>query len=275
MLYPTLLTSSKHPHVEVAMLSHRGLVRATNEDRLMVRSYSHADQEPPVLLAVLADGVGGHQGGEIAAQVGVEALHAAVSACQSLDDPAGLLCDAFLAANQAVLERASSDPSLIGMGATCVCALLVGEQLYLGNLGDSRAYLADDESFIQLTHDHTWLEENGDLDMLGLGGLGRWHPFAHVLSRYLGDSQPPQVDLRLRLADSDSSTDPLSNPGMRLQPGQQVLLCSDGLSDMLPDRDIHAILRDYPLRKAVQKLVLRALEQGGYDNVSVILMRLP
>jgi protein phosphatase len=270
-----LLIPVSQPHVEVAMLSHRGLVRANNEDRFQVSHFIRADTHQPVLLAVLADGVGGHLGGEIAAQTGVEALTEAVSSCRSLDDPAAVIRDAILAANQAVLARAAADKKVSGMGATCACALLVGDRLYIGNLGDSRAYLADGGNFSQLTHDHTWLEENGDLDLPGLRGLGRRHPFAHVLTRYLGSSEPPDVDLRLRLMEDDGGAENRSNQGIHLQPGQQVLLCSDGLSDMLSDEDIHAILLEHAPRKAVQKLVLCALEKGGHDNVSVILLRMP
>jgi protein phosphatase len=161
------------------------------------------------------------------------------------------------------------------MGATCVCALLVDDHLYIGNLGDSRIYLADDANIVQLTHDHTWLEENGDLKLPGMRGLGRRHPFAHVLTRYLGSSEPPEVDLRLRWREDGRRAETLTNQSIRLRPGQQVLLCSDGLSDMLPDNAIHTILREHAQRKAVQKLVLCALERGGHDNVSVILLRMP
>lgn len=269
------LTPNSQPHVEVAMLSHRGLVRANNEDRLLVSHFIRADDKQPVLLAALADGVGGHLGGEIAAQAGVEALSAAVASCQSLNDPAALIRDAIIAANQAVLDQVAADQTVSGMGATCVCALLVGDRLHIGNLGDSRAYLADDANFAQLTHDHTWLEENGDLGPPGMRGLGRRHPFAHVLTRYLGSSEPPEVDLRLRWREDGSGPETLTNQGIRLQTSQQVLLCSDGLSDMLPDETIHTILRQNAPRKAVQKLILCALERGGHDNVSLILLRVP
>jgi protein phosphatase len=275
MIDHPFLTPTSQLHVKVAMLSHRGLVRANNEDRLRVSSFIRADDNQPVLLAALADGVGGHHGGEIAAQAGVEALSAAVAACRSLDDPSALIRDAILAANQAVLARAAADQAVSGMGATCVCALLVDDHLYIGNLGDSRIYLADDANIVQLTHDHTWLEENGDLDLPGMRGLGRRHPFAHVLTRYLGSSEPPEVDLRLRWREDGRRAETLTNQGIRLRPGQQVLLCSDGLSDMLPDDAIHTILREHALRKAVQRLVLCALERGGHDNVSVILLRMP
>ncbi len=267
------LTPTSQPHVTVATLSHKGLVRENNEDRLMVSSFSSLARNQPVLLAALADGVGGHQGGEVAAQLGIETLSSAVATCHSLDDPPGLIRDALLAANQVILARAAIEKAISGMGATCVCALLIGERLYVGNLGDSRAYLADEWSLTRLTHDHTWLEENGDLHLPGMRSLGRRHPFAHVLSRYLGSIQPPEVDLRLRLDEEENDADLPVNQGVRLQPGQQVLLCSDGLSDMLPDKDIFAILREHPPRKVVQKLVLCALEQGGHDNISVILLK--
>ena len=272
---PSILIPSKSAHLPSAMLSHRGRVRENNEDRLMLRSFRNQAGAQPVLLAVLADGVGGHHGGEVAAELGVQAITEVIASCSTLDDPPALIHSAIQAANRSIQAHTAAEPDVFGMGATCVCVLLIGERLYLGNLGDSRAYLFSQNGLTQLTHDHTMLEETSWSDLPGMRGSRRGNPFAHVLSRYLGSPDPPDVDLRVRLHAGESDQDMLKNQGMRLQSGEKVLLCSDGLSDMLSDKHILSILQGYRTQKALQKLVLCALENGGHDNVSAILIEIP
>lgn len=272
---PSTLIPSKSAHLPSAMLSHRGRVRENNEDRLMLSSFRTQTGAQPVLLAVLADGVGGHRGGEVAAELGVQVVTEAISTCTSLDDPPALIHSAIQAANRAIQAHATAEPDVFGMGATCVCVLLIGERLYLGNLGDSRAYLFSQNGLTRLTHDHTMLEENSWPDLPGMRGSRRGNPFAHVLSRYLGSPEPPDVDLRVRLHAGKSDQDMMDNQGMRLKSGEKVLLCSDGLSDMLSDGHILSILQGYHTHKALQRLVLCALENGGHDNISTILIEIP
>lgn len=255
-------------------LSHRGRVRENNEDRLLMTRYSTPD-EKQVILAVLADGVGGHRGGEIAAEMCVHIITECMAASPSLDDPPEQLRSAILQANQAVQLRASTDAALEGMGTTCVSALLINNRLFLAHLGDSRAYLFRPAGLIQLTHDHTLLEEMGWLNLPGKNRSKRTNPFAHVLSRYVGSSEPPEVDLRLRLPVGESAQEEHGSQGLPLQSGEKLLLCSDGLTNMLSDDHIHTILADFSPRKAVQRLVWCALQNGGFDNISVILIEVP
>jgi len=270
-----LLIPSDTPVPQASTLSHRGRIRNNNEDRLRLTHFSTRGDNRVVLLAVLADGVGGHRGGEIAAEVCVQTITDHISACRSLDDPPQLLRSAFLSANHSVLAQAASDSALQGMATTCVCALMVENQLFLANLGDSRAYLCRPNNLIQLTHDHTLIEDTPWLNLSGINAARHNNPFAHVLSRYLGGSQPPEVDLRVRLPVGEGAPDLHNNQGYRLQSGEKILLCSDGLTNMLGDDDIHGILTDFSLRKAVQRLVLCALQNGGFDNVSVVLIESP
>lgn len=263
------------PVPQASMLSHRGRVRSHNEDRLRLTHFVTRGDNRVVLLAVLADGVGGHRGGEIAAEICVQTIADHISACSSLEDPPQLLRSAFISANRSVLTQSASNAALQGMATTCVCALIIENQLFLANLGDSRAYLYRPNNLIQLTHDHTLLEDTPWLNLSGVHASSHNNPFSHVLSRYLGSSQPPEVDLRMRLPTGEGSPDLHNNQGYRLQSGEKILLCSDGLSNMLSDDDIHSILSTYQGRKAVQRLVLCALQNGGFDNISVILIESP
>ena len=184
-------------HFEAAMLSHKGWVRSNNEDSLAVREFSDKTGLP-CLLAVLCDGVGGHLGGEVASRIGVESVIKNVMGSNSLDEPADVLKNAILAANQDLLESYKMKPDLEGMASTCIAVLVMDHQLYLANLGDSRAYLLRKGKLVQLNYDHTWLEDSIGIELGAKSGITRNHPLAHVLSRFLGSPQPPEVDLRIR-----------------------------------------------------------------------------
>jgi protein phosphatase len=263
-------------HVPFASLSHQGKVRQNNEDRLVVRNYVADELQPRhVLLAVLSDGVGGNRAGEIAAQIGVDTIVGLFGNLGSLDHPAASLKEVVIAANLAVLEASAVKSELEGMGATCICALVIEKTLYLASLGDSRAYLLRGRTIRQLNYDHTWLEDKAGIGISGSKNITRDHPLAHVLSRYLGSAHPAWVDMRQRpekklLQNNTPTTEPLE-----LLKGDHVLLCSDGLTDMLTDGEIRSAIKRKMLQKDVQQLVLCALEKGGHDNVSVILMKIP
>ena len=268
---PVLISAS--PHLSVVDFSHRGLVRENNEDRLAVQGF-RAPGDPPqeITLAVLCDGVGGHAAGEVAARAGVDAVVHAISSAESISQPGDLLAAALLAANQDVLEQSGTGSGRQGMGATCACALIIGDLLYIANLGDSRIYLVRGRGIHQLTYDHTWLEEAGLSGLPGAEVVTRQHPLAHVLSRYLGSDQPLSVDLRIRFSRQKS---PQTERDLPLKPGDRLLLCSDGLTDLVSDQDIFHTIRRCKLEKTAKRLVLQALQNGGHDNVSVIVMEVP
>ena len=259
-----------------ALLSHRGRVRQNNEDRLAVRSFITGEKPArPVFLAVLSDGVGGHRAGEIAAQTGVDAILDFFGKISSLDDPVTALHNVVVAANLAVLEASAGSLELEEMGATCSCALIIDKTLYLATLGDSRAYLLRGRTILQLSYDHTWLEETAGIDLPGIKGITRDHPLAHVLSRYLGSAHPAQADTRIRPEKILFQKDAPMTEGLGLRTEDRILLCSDGLTDMLTDEEIRTAVKGKSLKKDVQQLVLCALEKGGHDNVSVILIEIP
>lgn len=269
------LTRSSLSHVPLVSLSHQGKVRSNNEDRLAVQSYLTDEQTPRhVLLAVLSDGVGGNRAGEIAAQIGVDSIVDIFGKIKSLDDPAGILKEVIIAANLEVLSASAIKPELEGMGATCICALIIERTLYLGSLGDSRAYLLRKHRVRQLNFDHTWLEDSRGEGISPTKSITRDHPLAHVLSRYLGSSHPALVDTRLRPEKRLILANLPPIESMDLLKDDQIMLCSDGLTDMLTETEIKEAVRGKDLQEDIQRLIQLALEKGGHDNVSVILMKI-
>ena len=246
-------------------------MRENNEDYLGTQGYTTKEARPrSVFLAVLADGVGGHLAGEIASRIGVDTIISHFGRSENLEKPEELLEEAIIAANEAIIEDADQNDEHGGMGSTCVCALLIDQQLYIANLGDSRLYLIRDDKIRQLTFDHTWLEEIAGRNLSNVGKITRNHPLAHVLNRYLGSREPIRVDLRIRIDSKQSDEEMRANQGMKLIAGDCLLLMSDGISDLLNDEEILEITRNTLPAKIPKKLIFSALEKGGHDNSSVI-----
>lgn len=270
------LLPNDHPHLEVLSFSHRGLVRENNEDNLLIQSFQTNQPNPQhVLLAILADGVGGHQAGEVASRIGVETIAAVISACSNLNYPDKILEEAFIAANREIVEQAQANEDFKGMGSTSVSALVVERKLYLANLGDSRLYRIRHQVIQQLTFDHTWLAELSGANFPGAGKITRSHPLAHVLNRYLGSPDPIHVDLRIRVDNAESEEEMRQHQGLELVPQDILLLSSDGISDLLTDQEIKECVMERKWNQAARRLVYGALKKGGHDNASVILIRVP
>lgn len=228
--------------IELASASDVGRVRSDNQDR---------DLLAPPLIAV-ADGMGGHLGGGTAAGMAVDALRGV----GSTTDPTALLA-ALKEANRAIARAATDDPDLTGMGTTATAALLEDGILYLVHVGDSRAYLIRDARIIQVTQDHSVVAE-----MVRRGALSadaaESHPARHVITRALG-------------VDADIDIDALR---VDLEPGDVVLLCTDGLSGPVADDEMLEVIQaSLTLEDAAEQLVQRANAAGGPDNVTVVLAR--
>jgi PPM family protein phosphatase len=227
--------------VRHAALTDIGLHRSGNEDAFV-------DELP---LVAVADGMGGAQAGEIASHLALDTLAAA------LDDGAAL-ADAAQAANEAVYRESRTDRARSGMGTTLTAALLADERLVFAHVGDSRLYLWRDETLQQLTDDHSLVGE-----MVREGHLTReaavTHPQRSILSRALGTEPRVEID----------------GGELELRAGDTLLLCSDGLYSMVPELTIAAVLAavDDPLRVA-RRLVREAKNEGGHDNITVIVLRL-
>jgi PPM family protein phosphatase len=208
----------------------------------------------------VADGLGGHQGGEVASAAAIEPLAALDG--RELAKPAEaaeVLAAAIREANAAIIDRAAGDPGLWGMGTTVTAAALAGDRhLQLAHVGDSRAYLLRDGSLEQLTTDHTVVGE-----LVRRGRLtpdqAAIHPERSILTRAVGLDPDVPVD----------TPDPLE-----LHPGDQVLLCSDGLTETIPDPTIADLLTADPDGHATCRSLIDAANQaGGPDNITVVLLR--
>jgi protein phosphatase len=225
-------------------LSDTGLVRAQNEDRFAAR--------PPLFL--VADGMGGQAGGEVAAQLVVDQLLADVDRGELRDGPT--IADVLQRANQEVRRRAALDPSLQGMGTTCTAVVVLDGKAHVIHVGDSRAYLLRDEKLIRLTDDHTAVDRMRREGIL-TAEQAETHPHRHVLSRAVGAHETVEIDQ----ADVD------------LRPDDRLLLCSDGLTGMVAAPDVvRALALTSDPDTAADALVRAALAAGGYDNVTVVVV---
>lgn len=231
----------------VAAATHVGYVRANNED-------CHAIGDS---VWVVADGLGGHAGGEVASELAVAAAVDALSS-NSTADPESALETAYRAAHRAILEAAGEQPALAGMGTTLVLAWQDdGGTMHIGNLGDSRAYLLADGQLDLVTIDDNLAQELLDAGVL-TAEQARVHPGQFRLSKALG---------------LDHAEVPQPRHHQLTQPGR-LLLCSDGLNSEVPDEQIAALLADGTPEDASERLVQAALEAGGKDNVTVLVLDL-
>jgi protein phosphatase len=262
-------------------LTDRGKVRESNEDNFLIAElartlwvrqssvphpHTHYGRNRGHVFLV-ADGMGGHLAGEVASALGVTAIEGFVlhllrrfSNLQATDEQ-GVLKDfqgALREANARIFEETSHHPEWTGMGTTLTMAFASNWKLFVVHAGDSRCYLFRAGGLRQLTTDHTWV---GELVRHGLLKAEQAvdHPYRHVVTNVLGGTEA-SVNAEVQRHD--------------LEAGDVVLICSDGLTDMVDDGAIAAILRAEPTPQAAcEKLVAAANEQGGKDNVTVIITR--
>lgn len=204
-------------------------------------------------LLIVADGMGGHNAGDLASRYTVESMVEYIEKTEE-KRPIPILSMAIHHANELVVAKSKTDRALEGMGTTVVAATVQDGYLYVANVGDSRLYLIDQE-IEQITRDHSLVEE-----MIRLGELqrkdARSHPDRNVITRAIGVKVPVRIDFF----------------DVKLEKGDQILLCSDGLTTMVEDDEILQIVKksDSP-KEAAKKLVNEANKNGGKDNISVIL----
>ncbi len=261
-------------HLYIASISHPGMSGKNNEDNHAVSFHqiSPTDKTPSV-LAVLADGIGGHHAGEVAAKIATDVITKIVSGSDGAR-PLKILESAIIQAGQEINRQSNANKQQHGMGSTCACAWVIGDRLYTASVGDSRIYLVQNRSIQQLTTDHTWVQEAIDHGIIEREEA-RDHPQAHVIRRYLGSQRNVEPDFRLRLGSEKSDQDAIGNQGLKLKPGEIVLLCSDGLSDLVDDNEILEILQNHPSQQAVEALVKLANTRGGHDNITIVTMEMP
>jgi len=225
-----------------ASATHKGMVRDQNEDSVFPTSSGESTDE---VLAIVADGMGGHVAGEVASRI-------AINAAASSDlGPT----DRVAAGNRAIREEVARDPGLEGMGTTMTLLRVEDNTATIAHIGDSRAYLLRDGELRQVTEDHTVAAE-----YVAQGQLSREeaasHPQRHMLLRTLGLTRFVDVD----------------EVEVDLAPGDRVLLCSDGLTEMVRDETIGKILADGSPDEVVWNLVETANDAGGVDNITVVVV---
>ena len=264
---------SESPHLLVAASSHPGETGKNNEDAYSVTSYRLDSGRTRSLLALVADGIGGHQAGEVAAKLVIDTVVQRVAA-SSGRQPLVVLRAAVLEAGRAIQRAAALSPDHEGMGSTVAAAWEVGGRLYTVSVGDSRIYFLRAGELRRLTIDHTWVQEALDHGII-TPEEARNHPHAHILRRHLGGAQDAQPDQRLRLSADESDERSLANQGLELRQGDQILLCSDGLTDLVSDEEIHATLSAQPPAVSVPTLIDLARARGGHDNITVIAALVP
>ncbi len=266
-----ILTEEKHYIVEA--LTDPGSTGKNNEDRYGTASFRLSETDPtPVLFAMVADGIGGKQAGEIAAEIAVETILSAVMNSDGMD-PIGTMREAILESNQLINQRAGETMETSGMGTTVTCAWLFGDQLFAGNVGNSRLYLLRDKKLKRISIDHSWVEEALELGLL-TPAQAKNHPNARIITRHLG-SEEIEPDFRIKLASEEADSAMVENQGMQLRPNDLLLICSDGLSDMVEDMEIQKALLERPLRKALEFLTDLANKRGGPDNITSVAIRIP
>lgn len=260
-------------HVNVAALSHPGEVREINEDRYAVLHFIDESDGKPSTLAIVADGIGGHQAGEVASQITIDVLTESLTASKGTNVNEDLQA-AVILAGRAVSKAAADDEALQGMGSTVAIAWVIDHHLHTVTVGDSRIYLLRDGDLRQISIDHTWVQEAINHGIL-TPEEARNHPNAHVLHRHLGGDKDPQPDPRLRLSDDENDEQSQRNQGLLLNPGDQILLCSDGLTDLVEDHEILETLDSASPAEAVSRLVDQARSRGGHDNITVVVVSDP
>jgi len=258
--------------IETAGLTDLGLVRSNNEDSLF---FVDGDMpEAPGARAfgiyLIADGMGGHQGGEIASRIAMRSISNALleglrNASGPVSAPA-ILKEALEIAHSEILSEARNNTRLRTMGTTATVGLRLGCDLHLGHVGDSRAYLVREGRIRQLTDDHSvvgQLIKQGDIT----SQQGRTHPERGVLLRCLGVSRNVTVDTSIKGTQDNV---------LALRSGDALVFCSDGLTDSVSDGEIlrSVVTRPHPA-DACKDLIDKANSRGGLDNTTVIVVKVP
>jgi serine/threonine protein phosphatase PrpC len=260
-------------HLHIGVLSHPGEKREINEDSFGISAYQLEESQTPSVLAVLADGIGGHQAGEIASQLTVDTIMNTL-AREDASLPMQQLRAAVMLAGSQVAETAMRSPDFYGMGSTVAIVWVIGRKLYTAHVGDSRIYFLRDGFLRQITTDHTWVQEAIKREIIR-PEEARNHPRAHVLQLAIGSKDPPEPDFRLRLSSDETDAESESNQGLSLLRNDKILICSDGLTDLVEDHEIKEALEEQNPDEAVQSLVSLARARGGHDNITTIILGVP
>ena len=233
--------------MKVSAVSDRGKVRPSNQDSYLL------EETDKGMLCILADGMGGYAGGEIASKMAVDLIFQGVAeATEEVNEET--LLDILTRANDAIYRKSIVEPGLTGMGTTLCVALIMRERTILAHVGDSRIYLWHDKELRQLTKDHTLVAElirSGEIT----AEQALTHPHRHILTRAFGVEYNTQLDMET----------------IQLNEGDRLLMCSDGLYMYVTDEEIRRLLVRRPsVKKVCDRLLEKAMKGGGADNITVL-----
>ncbi len=230
----------------------KGRKRNNNQDSIFM---SDGPVGPLPNMYIVADGMGGHAAGDFASRYAISVVIDFVRK-STVRNPVSLLKRAMIYASNEVYKESEKDKDKVGMGTTMVACVLEGRELYVANIGDSRLYIISNDEIKQITMDHSLVEElirNGQLER----NKGRNHPEKNIITRAMGSREEAMPDFF----------------ELSLEEGDRVLMCSDGLSNMVEDDEIRdIILENKDIKEAVSLLISKANYYGGNDNISVILI---
>jgi protein phosphatase len=234
-----------------------GNVRKTNEDEvLFVRPHDRKLRQQKGVMGIVADGMGGHNCGEVAARMAVETISEEFFAFKG-DDVLKGLAKAVDKANGNIFGLAQSDPTHKGMGTTCVVAVLRDRELFLAHVGDSRAYRVSTKGISQLTQDHTYVQSLFDRGVISAEEKDS-HPKKNYITKALGTRKQVVPDV-------------FRVPAL-FEPDDRLFLCTDGLYDYLSAEEIHSIVLKEKPSEASQKMIAMAKNRGGHDNMSTLIL---
>jgi protein phosphatase len=245
--------------IEIASLSDVGCQRENNEDR-------HSYWEPAVdeqlprkgRLAIVADGMGGHKGGQEASRIAVESIEESYSAAGE-GNPQDLLVASFRVAHQRIQQYARAHPALLGMGTTATAILIFPTYLLYAHVGDSRLYRVHGSNITRLTHDHSYVGRLVEGGMISAEDADH-HPQRHILTAALGAG--PDVEPEV------------SGATIPLDAGDVLVLCTDGLWSLMADEEIYQTVTTHVPSEACRLLIELAKQRGGPDNITVQLLRI-
>ena len=247
------------PGIEIASLTDVGLQRTNNEDSYLYwEPESDDDFRRKGRLAIVADGMGGYEGGQEASRLAVETVRL-VYENSLATNPQSSLVAAMAAAHENIQRYALEHPDLSGMGTTCTALAIVGEQLYFAHVGDSRLYLIRDKAVSRLTRDHSYV---GRLVESGIvrSEDAESHPQRHILTAALGSGRDVEPDIPQQ---------PLA-----LETGDNLVLCTDGLWSLVGEQELARTVQSNSPAAACRALVNLALERGGPDNITLLVLRI-
>ena len=246
------------PGIEVAGLSDVGCQRENNEDSYLYwEPAADEDFQRKGRLAVIADGMGGHEGGQEASRLAVETVREVYDQAFR-DDPQAALVESFATAHARIQEYAEQHPAFQGMGTTCTAFVLRGRQLYFAHVGDSRLYLVRDARILRLTRDHSYVGRLVESGIVRAEDAEK-HPQRHILTAALGAGRELAVDS--------------AQQSVALLEGDDLLLCTDGLWSVVTEEELETAVSANTPAESCAVLVKLARQRGGPDNITLQVLR--